>query len=126
MTDSDATHPFEDRKILVCEDEVWIALDIVYAVEDAGGTVLGPFATVDAGLAAMNSDTPDAAILDLNLLDGTSLPILEALNALDIPAIVQTGNEMPAGVTQSALQVVRKPMNPERLVSILAQHLDRA
>ena len=58
-------------RILVVEDEAFIALDLVMAIEDAGAIAVGPAATVAEALELISFDPPDGAILDVNLPDGT-------------------------------------------------------
>lgn len=55
------------RRILVVEDEGLLAMDIVSEIEDHNGVVLGPVATLDAGIAALEELDPDACIVNINL-----------------------------------------------------------
>ena len=57
--------------ILVAEDEPFIALDVALAIEDAGGMVAGPAASVKEALALIESLPVVGAILDVNLADAT-------------------------------------------------------
>lgn len=52
------------RRILVVEDEVILAMEIVAEIEDNNGVVLGPVATLDAGIAALQEQKPDACIVN--------------------------------------------------------------
>jgi CheY-like chemotaxis protein len=82
--------------VLVAEDEPWIALDVAMAIEDAGGEVVGPVASVGEALALLASRPVDAAILDVNLSDRDVSPVVEHLIRLGIPLILQTGLGLPA------------------------------
>lgn len=55
------------RRILVVEDEVILAMEIVAEIEDNNGVVLGPVATLDAGIEALQEQKPDACIVNINL-----------------------------------------------------------
>ena len=77
--------------ILVAEDEPFIALDVSLAIEDAGGQVAGPVASVQEALALIGSTPVVAAILDHNLTDGDSSPVVERLLLAGIPTILQSG-----------------------------------
>ena len=82
--------------ILVAEDEPFIALDVALAIEDAGGKVAGPAASVKEALALIEALPIVAAILDVNLVDGDISPVAERLIAAGIPIILQTGIGLPA------------------------------
>ncbi len=84
-----------DALVLVAEDEPFIALDLALAIEDAGGEVIGPAASVEEALALINSRAVTAAILDVNLADQNIAPVAEILLELEIPVILQTGVEAP-------------------------------
>ena len=55
------------RRILLVEDEAILAMDIVAEIEDHNGVVLGPVATLEAGIAALRELDPDACIVNINL-----------------------------------------------------------
>ena len=113
-----------DRVILVCEDEIWISLDLSAEIESAGGRVQGPAASIKQGLSYLEVSAPDAAVVDVNLLDGESTPILLKLIELGVPTIVVTGRELPAEVADNDLKVFIKPVSPEYLVSVLTATLN--
>ncbi len=81
--------------VLIAEDEPFIALDLALAIEDVGGTVVGPAATVQEALALIDGQTVAAAILDVNLGAHDISPVAEILLTLNIPVILQTGVEAP-------------------------------
>jgi len=81
--------------VLVAEDEPFIALDLALAIEDVGGRVVGPAATVEEALALIEVRTVAAAILDVNLGAHDISPVAEILLNLNIPVILQTGVEVP-------------------------------
>jgi len=81
--------------ILIAEDEPFIALDVALAVEDAGGEVAGPAASVREALALIDTLPIVAAILDVNLADGDITPVAERLIAAGIPIIIQSGIGLP-------------------------------
>lgn len=81
--------------VLVAEDQPLIALDVALAIEDAGGVVAGPAASVRECLDLIESQPIVAAILDVNLTDGDISPVAEALMLAGVPIIVQTGIGLP-------------------------------
>ena len=84
--------------ILVAEDEPFISLDVALAIEDAGGEVAGPAASVKEALALIGSLPIVGAILDVNLADGDISPVAERLLIAGIPLIIQTGIGLPANL----------------------------
>jgi CheY-like chemotaxis protein len=97
-------------RILVVEDEPFIAFDLVGAIEDAGGYALGPAATVQDALDLIAGTPPDGAILDVNLVDGHVGPVLDALPST-VSVVVHTGVGLPAHVraTHPDVLVYTKP-----------------
>ncbi|MCY7338649.1 MAG: response regulator [Sphingomonas bacterium] len=113
--------------VLVAEDEPFIALDLALAIEDAGGEVIGPAASVEEALALIEARTVVAAILDVNLGDRNILPVAEILLSRGIPVILQTGMELPLGLASRFpnLAVHIKPCIAAKLVSQLVTMLTR-
>jgi len=105
-------------RVLVVEDEPFIALALALAIEDAGGVVVGPAGSVREALALLQSTPVTAAILDANLPDGDISPILEILVDRDTPLIVQSGVGLPAGFPPRipAIVVRIKPYDAAKLV----------
>lgn len=111
--------------ILIAEDEPYIALALQWAVEDVGGTVIGPAATRLEALALLDVNRLDGAILDVNLADGDITPVVERLVALGTPCILQTGIGLPPDLATRfpGLTVHIKPCAPERLVEQIGEML---
>jgi CheY-like chemotaxis protein len=107
---------FGNRYILIVEDEPLIAATLAFAVEDAGGLVVGPVASVCEAMALLAPQglcpcEIAAAILDANLLDGEITPVALALAAAHIPFVLFTGTGAPADLARlaPATPVVMKP-----------------
>ena len=112
--------------VLVAEDQIFIALDLALAIEDAGGAVVGPAASVAEALELLATTVVGAAILDVNLIDGDCSAVAELLSARHIPIIVQTGLELPRGLAARFpdLVVHTKPCRASRLVAQLEAMLE--
>ena len=108
--------------VLVAEDQVFIALDLALAVEDAGGEVAGPAATVKHALELIRTRQIGAAILDSNLIDGDITPVAILLMEAGIPIIIQSGvgltPELAARFPQLVVHI--KPYVAADLVTALA------
>ncbi|ANT62924.1 hypothetical protein AYJ57_20820 (plasmid) [Salipiger sp. CCB-MM3] len=121
------TEPLGAPTVLICEDEAIIALDLKYQVEDMGYRVIGPVATVAAGLEALKGECPDAAILDVRLREGDVIPLAEELEAMGVGLMFQSGHAiheevldrfpqaqfcnkpLPTGEIDRSLKVILKP-----------------
>lgn len=118
------------RRILVVEDEPFIALDIAAAIEDASGAVIGPAATVAEALAlaAAGGAAIDGAILDFNLPDGPITPVVALLSDRSIPTVLHTALTLPAAFAQRypSVALQPKPTSADMLVSALATLLPAA
>lgn len=80
-----------DRRVLVVEDEYFIADAMERGLRREGAIVLGPAPSVAEALALLGKEAVDAAILDLNLGDEKTYPIAEALAARGVPFLFTTG-----------------------------------
>ena len=111
--------------ILVTEDEPLIALDLVLAIEEADGTVVGPTSTVREALALIEQQPIAAAILDVNLIDGDISPVVERLMEHNVPIILQSGVGAPPLSARFPDLLVRiKPNLARELVAETAHFLD--
>ena len=81
-----------DRRILVVEDEYFIAMALKHDLAAAGAEVLGPVPSVAKALALIAAESEiGAAVVDVNLGGEMSFPVAEALSARGIPFIFATG-----------------------------------
>lgn len=116
--------------VLVAEDQAFIALDLALAIEDAGGQVVGPAASVEEALEllATTAKPVSGAILDVNLVDGDCSAVVEVLAGLKVPVILQTGVGLPPDLQARfpGLVVHIKPWPAAKLVvqleAMLAEH----
>jgi CheY-like chemotaxis protein len=63
------------RRVLLVEDEPLVALSLQEMLQDAGCTVRGPASTLAEAECLAGEDGLDAAVLDVNLPGGPSLPL---------------------------------------------------
>jgi DNA-binding response OmpR family regulator len=84
-------HPNSRPRILVLEDEALIALALQDDLQDAGHEVAGPFATCSAALEWLQTATPDLAILDATLKNGSCREIALKLSQREVPFLIYSG-----------------------------------
>ncbi len=78
-------------QILVVEDEFLIAMELDMTLRSAGYQVLGPVLNVSAALELLQTERPDAAVLDVNLAGEWVTPVAEMLRAMFVPFILASG-----------------------------------
>jgi DNA-binding response OmpR family regulator len=103
-------------RILICEDEMMIAVHVATIVSDSGCEPVGPFTTGREGLAALRRGAIDAAILDIELADGASTPLARALREAGVPMIVLSGLRTSSPPPEFAgVTWLEKPVDQSRL-----------
>ncbi|PVE20390.1 hypothetical protein DC522_32625 [Microvirga sp. KLBC 81] len=109
------------RRVLVAEDEYFIARDIARALRALGAEVVGPVASRDEVQAILaTGERLDAAILDINLNGEMVFPVMEALAARGIPVVFATGyDESAVPDRYQAIPRWQKPFDPQALVQAL-------
>lgn len=117
----------KDRRVLLVEDELLIALDLQLTIEDEGGEVTLAEG-VDTGLAAIaqhveTNKLPHVALLDVRLADGDVFPLADELSAVGVPIVFHSGHaqgsDLARGYPNSV--ILSKPAATEALVMALAR-----
>ena len=80
-----------DRRVLVVEDDMMIAVLIEEVLQDLGCIVVGPVGKLDAALRLAGSEVLDAAILDVNIRGEHVYPVAEQLRTRGIPFVLASG-----------------------------------
>ncbi|MGO4835347.1 response regulator [Rhizobiaceae sp. 2RAB30] len=112
--------------ILLVEDEYYLADDMRIILEDAGASIIGPFATVEKAHAAVREVKFDCAILDINLNGKHSFEIASLLVERNIAFIFVSGYD--AAIIPKDLQHVpsmTKPIGTAALLRCVAEAADR-
>jgi DNA-binding response OmpR family regulator len=86
----EADMPQTNRTVLLVEDETLVALTLAMDLEDAGYTVIAPFASCADASAWLSDETPDAAVLDITLKDGDCRPLARELRSRGVPFVLYT------------------------------------
>ncbi len=106
---------------MIVEDQALIGMSLEAYLEDAGFEVAGPFLTCADALEWLEHNTPEVAVLDVSLRDGSSLPIAHALKGRNTPFAVYTGLPFTAGLPEELRGVpwLEKPIAREELTGTI-------
>jgi DNA-binding NtrC family response regulator len=83
--------PLAGQRILIAEDESFIAFELAAIVERLGCTVVGPVSRVEEVLRHAVEDRCDGALLDVNLRGQLIFEIMPELQDLALPLIITSG-----------------------------------
>ncbi|MXQ14140.1 response regulator [Microvirga makkahensis] len=120
MTSTAETGALTYRRVLIVEDEYFLADDMAQALRKFGADVVGPVRSTDEALALLAEEPVDAAVLDINLKGQMVYPVADALREQGVPFIFATGYD-EAAVPEAYRGVPRweKPFRPEDLAKAL-------
>jgi two-component SAPR family response regulator len=85
--------PLAGRRVLLVEDEMIIALDMVAILESFGAEVIGPAGSVAQALTLIEETNVDCAVLDINLNGETVYPVAHVLERRGVRFVFMTGYE---------------------------------
>ncbi len=108
------------RAVLLVEDETLVAIMMRDVLSEIGYDTVGPYATVREALAAAQSNSIFAAILDVNLNGESVYEVADLLAAKEIPFFFVTGyGRENIEVRFQDVAVLRKPIVNEELRNAL-------
>ena len=112
------------KRILIVEDEFFIAVTTCQVLEELGAVVVGPASTVTQAQPLAETENIDIALLDINLHGQSSTAIAARLEARRIPVVFATGYGRGDGRDPAGRRVLSKPYTQERLVKHLCAALE--
>lgn len=107
------------KRVLVVEDEYFIAADLKRTLKQQGAEVVGPVGNLAAAF-DLAEEALDAAVLDVNLEEVHSYPIADRLRERNVPYLFVTGYDgwsLPAAYRDEAR--VAKPFAMHVVVDLL-------
>jgi DNA-binding response OmpR family regulator len=125
--EAEKSRTLSGARILVVEDEAFIALDLQATLTDAGAEVIGPSLTLAEAFALASRENLSAAILDFRLGRDTVRPVARQLAARDIPFLFYTGQVEAESIRRQwpLCKVISKPAPLRTLVAAVAALLHR-
>lgn len=119
----DGTNRLAELRILIVEDEIFVAMAMEDALVCAGAEIVGPVMSVASGLEILDSEAQiDGAILDINLGKELVYPLAEALRDRGVPIIFHTALDDSAAIIASFpdAAICMKPVLSAQLVAMVA------
>jgi DNA-binding response OmpR family regulator len=114
-------------RVLIVEDEFFLADDLARGLRAAGGEPIGPVGTVEQAEELVAREQLDGAIVDLNLRGEMASEFVERLAAAEVPCLIVSGygeDAVPKSV--SSVRRLEKPASPGAILQCLAGELARA
>ena len=104
-------------RILVVEDEYFLADDLKKALEGEGLRVAGPVGSESEALAVLDGEQVDCAVLDINLHGRMVYPLARQLRERNVPFLFVTGyDEAEPDEGFADVELLRKPFQTETLM----------
>lgn len=108
-------------RVLVLEDDYYLATDTAEALEKAGATVVGPVSDPSRAAALAGSERLDCAVLDINLGEGPSFEAARAMYEHAIPFIFVTGyDDLDIPAEFGSATRLQKPLTESLLIRAVA------
>jgi len=114
------SHPLQGSRILIVEDEYYLADDLAAALKAAGAEILGPAGTIEEARAHIDDADFDCAILDMNLRGDMAFPVADRLKEAGIPFLIATGyNSASLPDRFAEVPRVEKPSDTRKIIEAI-------
>src|SRR5277367_5803662 len=120
ITYYDMASELNQKRVLVIEDEIRIAEQIQWFLEDAGMIVAGSFGNLPDALTAAANGEFEIGLVDVNLGGEDSYAVVDKLVERGIPFLLMSGytsEELPTAY--AAYPSLTKPFEPQALLDII-------
>jgi len=114
------------KRVLVVEDEALVAFALEDILADLGYEVVGPALRLTEALELAETETLDAAILDVNINSGRSYVVADELARRGVPYLFATGyGAQGIEVKHASARVLAKSYRRADLAEALLGLIDR-
>jgi CheY-like chemotaxis protein len=110
------------QQIMIVEDEALVAMILEDQLQEIGLSIVATCASVAEAMKAIERNSPDAAILDVNLGGQLVYPVADRLMDLGIPFVFVTGyGRESIDRRYQSIQVLEKPVERQVLESVFTK-----
>ena len=115
--------PLTGRRVLVIEDEYFLADDLHRHLVSLGAEIIGPIAYLDDAAEVLKAGaTIDGALLDINVRSEMIFPLARLLQSRKVPFVFTTGYDRTSlGPEFEDVQVWEKPLDIPRVARSLTE-----
>ena len=119
---------FDEKPVLIVEDNVFLAVDLSEAIEELDGRVVGPTNRISQALELLKNEEVAAAIVDGHLTDLDVVTLTTKLTQLGVPFVIQAESDLPetVGFLHPEVPVLRKPIHPRAVLTCLLDEIRKA
>lgn len=111
-------------RVLVVEDDFYLATDTARALQGAGAKILGPCPSEDIAREELAVERPDVAVVDINLGSGPSFKLAETLKDKGIPFVFTTGYDLEVIPSEfDGVERLQKPLVLRQIVAAVSKLL---
>ncbi len=116
----------QGSRILIVEDEVFVAWDEAQTLTSAGYDIIGPAHDLSTALEYARNETPCAAVLDINLGNDMVWEVAEKLRSLGVPFAFVTADMQHSELHGRYATTPRlsKPVSEQELIDTVDSLLD--
>lgn len=110
-----------DIRVLVIEDDYYLATDTARALQRAGAEIIGSCSNEQAAWDEIKRATPHSAVVDINLGKGPSFKLARELRRRGVPFVFMTGYDNDAIPLEfENVARLQKPVDPNQIVMLLS------
>ena len=112
---SNRTKPLNGLRLLVVEDQFFVAMEVTDLISSLGAEVVGPYGRLNQALDAVQRQAVDGGVLDVKLDSEKSYPVVDILMDSGRPVLLVTGGDTE-GMPEKyrVLPCLLKPFDPIR------------
>lgn len=114
--------PLKGLRVLVAEDDAWVAHQIGVMLEEEGARLIGPCSRVADARRLLEENDVQFILVDLNLADKFADELVEDARSAGIPfAIITAYQALPTNAYDGAVEIFLKPIQRRRLIDMLSE-----
>ena len=113
------------KRIMLLEDEAIIAFAVEDMLIELGCTIVGPALNLDDAMTLATTDKNiDAAILDVNINNGRSYSVAQALEQRGVPFVFASGyDESGVAWDGAPVEIISKPYRKDQIERAILEML---